>query len=457
MHRVQSNLYRGSVFLIRLAALGLCTVFTGCAALTNPVANGIPVQRLSPELLAESKNEMESLPVSALRQPPPANYLLAPGDILGIWIENILGEKGQAPPVQISEKLPPAIGFPIPVRENGTISLPYVNPIKVQGMTLEQAENAIKKSYTADKKIIPEGRERIYVTLQRPRQYHILVIRQDSGTGGGGGAGGGGGGSTGFVISPGGGGGDPSLRIGRGFALDLPAYENDVLNALTRTGGLPGLDALNEVTIERRAFQGGQERADLLKKLEGLPKDSFLEGENQVIRIPLRYRKGERPVIAPETVILQTGDVVYIKARQLDLYYTGGLLPPQKFVLPRDVDLDVVEAILQAGGSVDSGGLSSLNVSGTTTSSGLGNPSPSLVTVLRRTPQGGQVAIRVDLNRALRDPRERILIQPKDVIILQEDPQEALARYASNIFKFATSYTFLNSSRATGSTSVAGP
>ena len=33
---------------------------------------------------------------------------------------------------------------------------------------------------------------------------------------------------------------------------------------------------------------------------------------------------------------------------------------------------------------------------------GIGFPNPSLVSILRRTPGGGQVVIRVDLNRALR-------------------------------------------------------
>jgi hypothetical protein len=39
------------------------------------------------------------------------------------------------------------------------------------------------------------------------------------------------------------------------------------------------------------------------------------------------------------------------------------------------------------------------------------------------------VPIRVDLRKALRDPRERILVQPGDMLILQEKPCEAVARY----------------------------
>lgn len=442
--------------MIRATALVLCMMLTGCAAITNPVANGIPVQRVPPELLGESKNDLESLPMTALRQPPPTEYLLDAGDVLGIWIEGILGEKGQPPPVHQTDgtKHPPAIGFPIPVRANGTIALPFVDPIKIKGLTLEQAEAEIKKSYTEVKKIIQPGRERIYVTLQRPRQFHILVIRQDSGTSGNANASVAAG-STGFVITPGG--ASSSVRSSQGFAIDLPAYENDILNALTRTGGLPGSDAVNEIIIERGAFRNGGDRAEILKKLQGLPKGSYVESDGQTIRIPLRYRKGEAPTLSPESIVLRTGDVLHIEARQADLYYTGGLLPPRPFILPRDIDLDVLEAIIRAGGAINSGGLSSLNTGGTTTSMGIGNPSPALVTVLRRTPQGGQVNIRVDLSRALRDPRERILIQPRDIIMMQEEPQQAVARYLSNAFQFTFAYQLLNSSRAASTAAYTGP
>ena len=56
-------------------------------------------------------------------------------------------------------------------------------------------------------------------------------------------------------------------RRGSGFAVDLPAYENDVLNALALTGGLPGSDAVNEIVIYRGSFRGDQDRAALLDQL----------------------------------------------------------------------------------------------------------------------------------------------------------------------------------------------
>jgi hypothetical protein len=441
-------------------ALLLLSNLAGCAAFANPVANGVPVRRLSPELLGESKENQETISLTALRQQPATDYTLAAEDVLGIWIEGVLGEKGQPPPIRTMElsNQPPALGYPIPVRRDGTISLPLVPPIKVGGMTLEQAQEAIRKAYTVEKQIIKPGLERIIVTLQQRRRYHVLVIRQDAAAGADQTGGPIGGRATGFIITVGA--GSRGARRGTGFALDLPAGENDVLNALARTGGFPGTDAVNEVLIFRGSFAGAQGREDVIGNLRACPPgtgpQAFAGGTGPAIRIPLRFRPGERPALKPEDVILQTGDIVYIEAREADVFYTAGLLPPGEYVLPRDVDLDVLEAIARIGGTLNAGGTNPLNISGTFVTNGLGFPSPSLLTVLRRTPDRGQVAIRVDLNRALRDPRERILVQPKDILMLQERPEEALARYVSNAFNFSFIYRFVSTSHAlaTGSGSL---
>src|SRR6202011_2074475 len=84
----------------RLAPLFACWFLSGCVAFTNPLANGVPVRLLPPEVLGESQADKKPIPLSLLRQKPPEVYRLAPGDILSIWIEGILGEKGQLPPIQ---------------------------------------------------------------------------------------------------------------------------------------------------------------------------------------------------------------------------------------------------------------------------------------------------------------------------------------------------------------------
>ncbi len=413
----------------------LCTVLSGCAALTNPVADGLPIDLVPPELLAESKEGLVPIPLSLLGQAPPEAYRLGPGDVLGIWVEGVLGERNQVPPVHFPETGigPPSLGFPIPVREDGTIVLPLIGPLKVTGMTVEEVYNAVRKAYTEKKQILLPGQERLSVTLLRKRQYHVLVIRQDStgpvppppGTTG----------STraiGFTINAAA--TTPGVKRGTGYAIELNAYENDVLNALALTGGLPGLDAVNEVVIERGSLKGKLDRETAQRTLDTFCHDGSDTAGGNMIRIPLRYRQGNPPTIKPEDVILQDGDIVFIEARDAELFYTGGLLPPGEYVLPRDHDLDVAEAIVRVGGPLISGGINTININGALVMPGLGLPSPSLVTILRRTPAGGRVAIRVDLEQTLRDPYQRVLVQKGDLLILQEKPSEAIVRYLTQEF-----------------------
>jgi hypothetical protein len=150
--------------------------------------------------------------------------------------------------------------------------------------------------------------------------------------------------------------------------------------------------------------------------------------------------------------VLQAGDVVFLESRTRDLFYTGGLLPRGEFQIPRDYDLDVLEAVAQVRGTLLNGAFGGNNLNGLLIQPGIGNPNPSAMTVVRRTPNGGQIPISVDLNLALRDPRERILIQPGDVLILQETAGEAIARYFTNVFNFTAS-----SSRGNTTTSVSVP
>jgi len=111
-----------------LLCLTISLLMTGCASITNPVANGIPVRILPDELLAETKENFEPVPLTMLQQRRPESYKLGPRDTLGIYIEGILGNEETPPPVNIpsSPDLPPSIGYPFPVRQDGTVSLPYV-------------------------------------------------------------------------------------------------------------------------------------------------------------------------------------------------------------------------------------------------------------------------------------------------------------------------------------------
>jgi protein involved in polysaccharide export with SLBB domain len=414
------------VFAFALAIFG-----SGCAAITNPVAEGIPVRRLPAEYLAKPKEEARTIPLTLLRQPQPDAYRVDAEDTLGIFIEGVLGKVGELPPLRLPEQgnLPPAIGFPVVVTEEGKLPLRHIKPLLVKGMTIPEVRNAIIKAYTVDQKILatdPKTGEivaQVLVSLMRPRSIRVQVNRQDTG-----------------AISVGSGSVTNSKR-GSGASVDLPAYENDVLTAINRTGGLPGLDAVNEILIQRNDPRAGGDPA----------------APPQVIRIPLRMRDGEVVPFQPADVILKKGDVVFIEARDTEVYYTAGLLSPHQFVLPRDYDLRVVDAIAIAGGPVLNGGIQQNNLSGNIITSGLGSPSPSRVTVLRRTKGNGQVPIIVDLNRALIDPRENIIMAPGDVLVMQETPGEATTRYLTTILRYNIVWDFLNQKNLLGTGNASGP
>jgi protein involved in polysaccharide export with SLBB domain len=417
MHSTVSHSPRLLRLLVLLAVVLLSGVGGGCASFSNPVADGVPVHRLPPEVLGKPREELRTIPMTWLRQKPPDVYRLAPGDILGVFVgPGVFGDQ-VTPPVQIPEpgsNLPPAIGFPIPVREDGTITLPLIPPLKVEGKSIAEVQQDLVTAYTKTKEIIKPDVARVIVTVLKKRQYTVLVVRQDSG-----------------ALTVGQGGAIGQTKRGTGYVLSLPAGENDVLNALNRSGGLPGLDAENEVVIQRGYFQNFDNKDAVLHHVD----QCQLRG-GQFVRIPLKLRPDEQPPFKPEDVILQNGDIIFIEARDTELFYTGGLLPPRQFILPRDYDLDVVQAVAFAAGPLINGGIGLNNQNGNIVSSGLGSPSPSLVTILRRTPGGGQIPIRVSLNDALRDPRQRVLIQAGDFIILQETLDESLTRYVTTVLRF---------------------
>jgi hypothetical protein len=174
--------------------------------------------------------------------------------------------------------------------------------------------------------------------------------------------------------------------------------------------------------------------------------------------IPLRMRPCQPLPFGPQDVVLHDGDVVYLEARAQDVYYTGGLLPSGTQILPRDRDLDVVQAVAEVRGPLINGAFVNNNLAGNLINPGIGFDSPALLTVIRRLPNGTTLPIRVDLNRALRDPRERILVKAGDVLILQELPNAALARYfGTTFFNFSMAWRGLHTNYLQGVFDFAAP
>lgn len=426
------NQNRKQSLLLFLAFALLSVSNTGCTALFSPI-DTIPASRVPRQFLAEPQADKVPIDYSRLRQDQSDFYTLDAEDVLGVFIENVLGEFGSAPPVQIPDPnsdLPPAIGFPIPVREDGTISLPLVDPIPVRGLTVQQAEALITRAYREGPNPILIKRGRIIVTQLRKRTNRVFVVRQDNSQS-----------QVGQQFLRGGAGvvNNRTDQSSRGFVLQLPAGQNDVFTALSQTGGIPGVNAKAEIRVLRGSrLQTAERDARIAEFYRSNSADRFPYGvlpsvpdETNTLKIPLRIKPGEVPDLRPEDIILQDGDIVYVDSRETDVYYTGGQLGGGEFPLPRDYDLDVLAAVSLARFGIGTTQRTSL-VGGS-----VQQTNPTELIVLRRIPGERQLAIRIDLTDAVNDPRQRLLVKAGDTLILRFKPQEEILNFAS-----ATFFTF---------------
>jgi len=423
--------------VIPMAATLATMMLSGCSTITQPI-NGIPANRLPPQFFAPPKNNLVPVDISLLSAEPVREYQIDAGDILGIYIEGVLpfnppNVTPEPPPVNFPTAesiLPPSIGFPIAVQEDGTLSLPLVEPLEVRGLTIDQVRDKIREAYIESDILRPE-KARPIVSIIRERTYNVIVVREDNSQ------------LNVQNLAAGAirGGSD---RSASGALVRLPAYQNDILHALVETGGLPGLNAKNEVKVLRASKADQGKRAEFMRNFYAQQQAAMLDPcscppplpeDPSILRIPLRLPPGVVPELRPEDVILEDGDIVYIESRETEVFYTGGLLRGGEFQLPRDYDLDVLGAMALAGGGVGN----TLNAGGTQAfgggqQGGGGGVPPGRVFILRRTPCNGQVAIDVDLTAAINDPRQRPLIQAGDVIILQYKCEEELINFGVGTF-----------------------
>ncbi|MEE3368558.1 MAG: polysaccharide biosynthesis/export family protein [Planctomycetota bacterium] len=429
----RSTAYAGCRLLPHVALLFSLLALAGCTAVLNPLS-GIPAHRLPPQFLAQPKNNMVPIDFTRLQQDPPEQYLIDTGDVLGIFIENEFGEAAMGIPQQsippAGSDLPPAVGAAVPVREDGTILLTVPEPIEVRGLNLRQIENILRHRYTIREQRLPPD-IKIMVSLMRKRNYTITLIRRDTA------------GPAGTAAGRGG--------LQRGQVV-LPAYRNDVLNALTASGGLPGIDAKNEVIILRGRNVDARARETFIKNFYANPPADPclcfppLPDDPTWVRIPLRLPPGQVPSFQEEDIVLNEGDIILIEGRENDVYYTGGLLGGGVHPLPRDHDIDVLQAMGGMGGAI-SGGMGGGQQGGGGGGFGgnggmqqFGGVSPSLLYILRKTPCDGQIVITVDLNRAVKDPAARPLVQAGDTLILRFKPQEEVLNFALGTFLLRSIY-----------------
>ncbi|MDO5309655.1 MAG: polysaccharide biosynthesis/export family protein [Planctomycetia bacterium] len=421
------------------ACLLVCMLAGGCVSI--PDRETVSPRYFRNKSQAGPRSEMEQINFVKLRMDKPAEELLGPNDVLGIYIAGITGNQEDAPPIHNigSQTERPASGYPYMVRADGTLSLPMLpEPIYVEGMTLIQAEEAIRAAYTLKREIVRTDAN-ISVSLIKPRTYHVTVIREDVtsddmrssshayGT------------SKGESYMGG-------IARGTATSLELPAYRNDVLEALSQTGGLPGLNAKNEVVILRKAYSDefsdqdymdsldtGYAQSQVARRYNETGEINNLNSELGVLRIPLRIGPNDKPPqLTSEDVTLYDGDVVYIQSREAEVFYTGGLIKGGVYPIPRDYDLDVMGAIATAGGTVGAAaGSNQGNQVGK-----VGSILPASRVLVLREVDGRQYAIQIRQREMLRDPTQRILVEPNDVILVEYTNFELWFNMVYNMLNF---------------------
>ena len=434
---------------LSVIAIGLIGGFSGCTALTRPI-DGVPAKRLPPQFFEGERSNLLPIDLTLLSREKPREYTLGPGDVLAIVIDRILpfSEPDQVPPLppvnfpDMASDLPPSTGFPTTVLDDGTISLPLLRPVEVEGLTLDQARDKIRQSYVdaeilkADQEISP------IVTLMRKRQITISVVRQDQ-TGLLAGMAGGRGGMGAMALAQSLSRPTGSLGVeaaAAGTVLKLDSDENDVLRALMNTGGMPGVSSKNEVQILRSNAQDKKTRREFMEQYSRLAAQYMNDPCNcpppmpdvpTIIRIPLRLPPGVSPAFTEEDITLQEGDILLIETRETEFFFTGGLLPGGQFPIPRDYDLDVLGAMAMAGYGLERSAQGNVGLGGNFTQA----IPPGRLYILRPSSCGkSQLSIEVDLAKAMNDPRQRPIVQPGDTLILQYKPFEEIVNFGVGTF-----------------------
>jgi hypothetical protein len=293
--------------ILAVAAAGVCLLAYSSMAIVgaNPNANGehrpalddskptpVAAQNAS-EKPGDQAGKLKPVPFLSLQRSPTDGYRLGPGDTLGLVIDGILGDSKQVVPVQQggNSNTPPAMGYPMVVREDGTLPIPQIAPLKVAGMTVAEVEAALRRAYTdkPNQVVIPAAFNSI-VTIMRKRTIRIVVIREDVA-------------AENFGANQ-----RPQIAYAlpprsNAQILDLPFGENDLLTVLAKTGGIPNSNSTNEVVIERN-------RTD--PKAEG-GKPRYVK---QTLKIPLKLPANAPVPFTEDDITLQSGDIVAVPARE---------------------------------------------------------------------------------------------------------------------------------------------
>ncbi len=308
---------------------------------------------------AVAANNVQTVDLSKLAGATIPQDLIAQGDVITVDLR--VGLKKDDNP-----------NFLTRVQENGEIDLPYIGNVPIVGMNMLEAEQAIR---TAAIRRNVYRDPKVTVSMTRPRVNRITVI--------------------GAVNKPG--------------TYELRPGNTDLLQAITAAGNL-AKEAGTIVEVRHPGFQPGtapQGRSPAVAdgSVEGVISAS---GELSTITgTGAKTLKVDLASIGKEGVGIPTltdGTVIWVdKQDPLPLTVVGLVAAPGQFEFPVGQDLSVLDAI--------------------SLSKGINSPVANKIYVIRKRPGIKEPAlIQVSYSKAKRDGRENILLQPGDVVSVEQTP-----------------------------------
>ena len=339
-------------------------------------ASGAMLARDLPrEWHAVAANNAQTVDLSKLAGATIPQDLIAQGDVIAIDLR--VGLKKDDNP-----------NFTTRVQENGEIDLPFIGSIPIVGMNMLEAEQAIR---TAAIRRNVYRDPKVTVSMTRPRVNRITVI--------------------GAVNKPG--------------TYELRPGNTDLLQAITAAGNL-AKEAGTIVEVRHPGFQPGTAPQGRSPSVADGSADGVISASGELVPITgtgAKTLKVDLASIGKEGVGIPTltdGTVIWVdKQDPLPLSVVGLVNAGGQFEFPVGQNVSVLDAI--------------------SLSKGISNPAANKIYIIRKRPGVEAPAlIQVSYSKAKRDGRENILLQPGDVVSVEQTPMTIIIEVLQ-IAKFSLS------------------
>jgi polysaccharide biosynthesis/export protein len=350
---------------LMVAAALLATMASGCAN------NIYKASRLPPGVMAPPTLDLESLNLSDLTDQSVSAEVIQPGDVLDVTMVNDYTKLTTA-------------STPVRVGDDGTIMVPLVGRVAVEGLEVERAEQSVNAES------ITRGIFRnpcITLTMKQCRTRKVTIV--------------------GAVNKPG--------------THELPRGSTSLMAALLAAEGLTkeaGTEVEVRHTDSRQMARGKYPPKPGTNDPNAATQAAYLQPsppiEPTVVKVDLQ-EVSSGAIKLPE---LRDGDVVHVAKRTLlPLYVIGLVVKPGSFAYPPSQEIRVLDALALAGG--------------------LSNPVAEEILVIRRIPGAKEPArIAVSLQNA-KSGQDNITLAPGDTVSVERTPATAVVDVIQTFFRVA--------------------